>query len=193
MLVRLLCGARAVWLGSAPPNGVCIFFANHTSNLDPVVLWSALPSFIRIRTRPVAAQDYWTKSSLRLFLATRVFRALLIERRNVTVRNNPLAKMLEALDAADSLIIFPEGGRFAGPEPQEFKSGLYHLARQRPNVPLVPVYLENLNRVLPKGEFLPVPLLGSVTLGSPISLNPGESKLDFLSRARLASWNLHRL
>jgi 1-acyl-sn-glycerol-3-phosphate acyltransferase len=119
-----------------------------------------------------------------------VFRALLIERRRVTAENNPLRAMLGVLDAGESLIIFPEGGRFAGPEPQPFKGGLYHLAKDRPETELVPIYLENLNRILPKGEVFLVPLLGSITVGKPMRLEFGETKADFLARAREAVWNL---
>jgi len=190
-LLKLLCGAQARWLGTAPSAEVRIYFANHTSNLDAVVLWATLPPDLRPKTRPVAAKDYWTKGRVRPFLAQKVFHALLIERHKVTVRENPLEGMLAALDAGFSLILFPEGGRFPGLEPRPFKSGLFHLAKQRPNVGLVPVYLENLNRLLPKGEVLPVPLLGSVTIGEPIRLGPAETKVDFLERARLAVWNLH--
>jgi 1-acyl-sn-glycerol-3-phosphate acyltransferase len=152
--------------------------------------WAALPSSIRVKTRPVAAQDYWTTSALRRWLADDVFRALLIERRKVTSENNPSREMLAVLDAGDSLIIFPEGGRFPGPEPQKFKGGLFHLAKGRPQVQLVPVHLENLNRILPKGEVLPVPLVGSITVGAPIRLEPGETKAEFLDRARSAVWSL---
>jgi 1-acyl-sn-glycerol-3-phosphate acyltransferase len=148
-----------------------------------------VPRF-REKTRPVAAKDYWTVNALRRWLANDVFRALLIERRKVTSENNPLREMLAVLDAGDSLIIFPEGGRFPGPEPQKFKGGLFHLAKDRPQVQFVPVYLENLNRILPKGEILPVPLLGSITVGSPIQLESGETKADFLDRARNAVWSL---
>jgi 1-acyl-sn-glycerol-3-phosphate acyltransferase len=118
---------------------------------------------------------------------------LLIARKNVTARNNPLPSIIAALDAGSSIIIFPEGGRSAGPEPGVFKSGIYHLARQRPNIPLTPVFLENLNRILPKREFLPVPLLATVIVGASIQLAERENKVDFLERARLAVWNLHRL
>ena len=156
----------------------------------PPVLWAALPPSIREKTRPVAAKDYWTVNALRRWFANDVFRALLIERTKVTAENNPLRKMLAVLDAGDSLIIFPEGGRFPGPEPQKFKAGLFHLAKDRPQVQFVPVYSENLNRILPKGEFFPLPLLGSITVGSPIRLEPGETKADFLDRARIAVWSL---
>jgi 1-acyl-sn-glycerol-3-phosphate acyltransferase len=188
--VRVLSGLRARWVGADPVDCQRIYFANHTSNLDAAVLWASLPPSLREKTRPVAAQDYWTATALRRWLANDVFRALLIERRKVTQENNPLREMLAVLDAGDSLIIFPEGGRFLGPEPQVFKGGLFHLAKDRPQVELVPVYLENLNRILPKGEILPVPLLGSITVGTPIRLEPGEEKTAFLDRAREAVWSL---
>jgi 1-acyl-sn-glycerol-3-phosphate acyltransferase len=190
-LVRLLCGVRARWLGCEPNGRQRIYFANHTSHLDAVVLWATLPQYSRVKTRPVAARDYWAASRVRLWMAEKVFRALLIERRKVTVQENPLRDMLDALDSGDSLILFPEGTRSPNPEPQSFKSGLFHLARQRPEIEFVPVYLENLNRILPKGELLPVPLLGSVTVGTRIRLEEGETKDSFLERARLAVWNLH--
>lgn len=190
-LVRLLSGLRARWLGTDPIDCQRVYFANHTSTLDAAVLWASLPEGIRERTRPVAARDYWAANPLRRWLANDVFRALLIERQKVTYENNPLREMLAVLDAGESLIIFPEGGRFSGPEPQKFKGGLFHLAKDRPQVELVPVYLENLNRILPKGHILPVPLLGSITVGTPIRLESGESKLAFLDRAREAVWSLH--
>jgi 1-acyl-sn-glycerol-3-phosphate acyltransferase len=77
---RLLTGAHARWRGCAPEKKLRVYFANHTSNLDFVLLWAALPRALRDVTRPVAAHDYWTKSALRLAMAERVFRAVLIER-----------------------------------------------------------------------------------------------------------------
>lgn len=181
---RLLTGARARWVGCAPIERQRVFFANHTSNLDLVLLWSALPAPIRRATRPVAAQDYWRGGAIREFFAHRVFRAVLIERHRVTKRCNPLAPMVASLAAGESLIIFPEGTRRPSGEVGEFKPGLYHLAKASPQVEFVPVYIENLNRVLPKGEVLPVPILCSVTFGSPLRWQDGERKEDFLARAR---------
>jgi 1-acyl-sn-glycerol-3-phosphate acyltransferase len=191
-LVRLLCGAYPRWQGCAPEAHQRIYFANHTSNLDAVVLWSALPPDLRGHTRPVAAQDYWTKSALRRHLAAEVFHAILIERRKVTVHNNPIDAILDAMKDRSSIILFPEGGRFLDPEPAPFKAGLYHLARKRPDVELIPVLIDNLTRVLPKGEILPVPLLCSVTFGGPMQLGPGETKPDFLARARRAVCHLRQ-
>jgi 1-acyl-sn-glycerol-3-phosphate acyltransferase len=188
--VRLLCGVRAHWQGCDPVPRQRIYFANHTSNLDALVIWAALPPSLRTTTRPVAARDYWQKGPIRRYLAHHVFHAILIERQKVTAGTNPLTAMIAAMGTTDSLIIFPEGGRKGGPEPEAFKSGLYHLAKQKPDVELIPVYLENLNRVLPKGESLPVPTLCSLTLGAPLRLASGETKPDFLERARLAVWNL---
>jgi 1-acyl-sn-glycerol-3-phosphate acyltransferase len=192
-ILRLMTGARALWVAAEPTECPVIYFANHTSNLDAAVLWASLPPTLRQRSRPVAAKDYWEVGIVRRFLTLRVFNALLIERKNVTARTNPLPAIIAALDEGFSIIIFPEGRRAQGPEPGEFKSGLYHLARQRPNVPLTPIFLENFNRILPKGEFLPVPLLASVVVGAPIKLDSGESKPAFLERARQTVWNLHRI
>ncbi len=184
--VRLFTGAQARWSGCGPELRQRIYFANHTSNLDFVLLWAALPRALRERTRPIAAHDYWTASPHRLLLAEKVFRAVLIERKQVTRANNPLKQMLAALDTQDSLIIFPEGGRNPDGKVGEFKSGLYHLAKERPAVELVPVWIDNLNRVLPKGEILPLPVLCSVTFGAPILRESTEDKITFLEKARTA-------
>ncbi len=183
---RLLTGARAHWRGCEPEPRLRVYFANHTSNLDFVLLWSALPRALRQRTRPVGARDYWEGGGVREFLAARVFRAVLIERKRVTRENNPMGPMIEALKAGDSLIIFPEGTRNPSGEVGEFKAGLYHLAREVRQAEFVPVFIENLNRVLPKGEVLPVPILCSLNFGAPLQLGEGESKADFLARARAA-------
>lgn len=191
-LIRLASGVRAL-PASAVPSAPFVAFANHTSHLDFAVIWAALPSRVRARVRPVAGRDYWEKTRLRRWLAGRVFRAVLIERQKVTVATNPLEPMLAALDAGNALIVFPEGTRSPTGEMQGFKPGLYHIAHARPAIPLVPVHLDNLNRILPKGDFLAVPLIASVVVGPAITLAPGEGKADFLSRARasVAALQLH--
>jgi 1-acyl-sn-glycerol-3-phosphate acyltransferase len=188
-LVRLFTGARARWMGCVPdPKRTRVYFANHTSNLDFVLLWSALPNALRLKTRPAAALDYWSQGRVRPWIAQGVFNAILIERKHVTRDNNPITQLLDVMNDGHSIIIFPEGTRtpHSGGELGEFKSGLYHLAKSRPDAEFVPVYLENLNRVLPKGELLPVPMLCSVSFGQPLTLAPNESKLTFLERARQA-------
>jgi 1-acyl-sn-glycerol-3-phosphate acyltransferase len=185
-LARALTGATARWHGAEPKDCRRVYFANHTSNLDFVLLWSALPAELRRKARPVAAHDYWIANPVRRWLAKRVFRAVLIQRKNVTRENNPLAPMVAALTEGQSLIIFPEGGRCLGDEIGPFKSGIYHLAREMPDLEFLPVYIDNLNRVLPKGEILPVPILCSIHFGSPLQLESGEAKQAFLRRAREA-------
>lgn len=185
-VVKFLAAPSVRWVGEEPSERSRVYFANHTSHLDAVVLWAALPADLRKRTRPVAAKDYWSKGLIKPFLAKHVFHAVLIERSKVTVENNPLHLLFQALDSGDSLIIFPEGTRSASGEMQSFKSGLYHIARERTQVDLVPVHIDNMNRILPKGEFLPVPLMSCITFGGAMRLEPGEGKVNFLERARTA-------
>lgn len=197
--IRLITGVQARWVATSPALDVpasaqqAIYFANHQSNLDAPVIWTALPQPLRRRTRPVAGRDYWDATPIRRLLAHKGFNAVLIERKKVTRSNNPLVEMENALAAGDSLIIFPEGTRsMAEPDEDaeetvaEFKAGLYHLAKKFPQANLVPTYLENLNRILPKGEIIVVPVIAAVRFGPPIHLLPDESKPNFLARARQA-------
>ena len=186
LLLRGLVGARSHWVGCQPLTTTRIYFANHTSHLDTPVLWSALPSFLRRRTRPVAARDYWGKPGLRKWFADSTFRALLIDRERGAPDSDPLAPLSDALNHGDSLILFPEGTRRGDRLPAPFKSGLYHLAMRHPEVELVPVYLENLYRSMPKGAHVPVPLTCAVRFGAPLTRMPDENKAAFLERARSA-------
>jgi 1-acyl-sn-glycerol-3-phosphate acyltransferase len=182
---RLWTGVRPDWRGCTPELRQRIYFANHASHGDFVLIWSVLPKELRDRTRPVAGADYWRKSRLRQFLGGEVFKAVLIEREAANRSEDPVEQMAKALDAGDSLILFPEGTRNMTDEPLlPFKSGLYNLASARPDVELVPTWIDNLSRVLPKGEFLPLPLLCSVAFGAPIAPAEGEDRKAFLERAR---------
>jgi 1-acyl-sn-glycerol-3-phosphate acyltransferase len=191
-VAKLLSGATLRWHECQPDTCQRIYFANHTSHLDALVLWATLPGEIRDLTRPVAAKDYWGKNRLRRYIAAS-FSALLIDREEIKVHQSPIDLMLREIGRTHSLIVFPEGGRNTGEELQEFKSGLYYLGKKRPDLELMPVYIDNLNRVLPRGEFLPVPLLTCITVGPPIWLDPGENKHDFLRRARQAVLRLKDL
>jgi 1-acyl-sn-glycerol-3-phosphate acyltransferase len=187
IFARFVTAVRPVWAGTAPIPTQRIYFANHSSNGDFVLIWTVLPATLRSATRPVAASDYWLTSQLRAFIGREVFNAVLIDRRPEMRTEDPVALMTGALDQGSSLIIFPEGKRNSGPEQLlPFKSGLYHMAVARPDIDLVPVYIRNLNRVMPKGEVIPVPLICSVIFGEAMHLSPGETKDDFLSRARQA-------
>jgi len=183
-VTRLITAPQSDW--RAPPTiAQRIYFANHASHGDFVLIWSVLPPKLRRSARPVAAADYWGRGWLRRLIGQQVLRAVLIPRERISKANDPIAAMTAALDGGDSLIVFPEGTRNLGSERLlPFKSGLFHLARARPQVELVPVWLGNLNRVMPKGEFLPVPLLCSVRFGPALTLREDERKADFLDRAR---------
>ena len=189
LIAKILSGASVRWIDCQPDTCQRIYFANHTSHLDALIIWASLPSTLRYVTRPVAAKDYWEKGAARRHLAKQ-FNALLIDRTKIKVHNSPVQLILTEIGETHSVIIFPEGRRNTDAEMCEFKSGLYHLARKRPDLELVPVYIENLNRVLPRGEFLPVPLLSCVTFGPPMWLENKEPKVDFLSRARAAVQSL---
>jgi 1-acyl-sn-glycerol-3-phosphate acyltransferase len=202
-VARGITGVQVQWAGCEPDERQRIYFANHTSHLDFVVLWSALPSEIRAYTRPIAAKDYWEETSLRHYLAEKVFKAVLLERGAMSkARSHEDAKfvgrsliedMAAALGERNSLILFPEGTRGSGEKVGEFRGGLYHLAVRRPDVELVPAYMENMNRILPKGEYLPVPMLSLLTFGKPIQVQAGEDKDAFLERAREAVSSLRRI
>lgn len=184
LFARLVTAVRGIWSGAAPDGARRVYFANHSSHGDFVLLWTVLPPRLRARTRPVAARDYWLASALRRFVGRDVFGAVLIDRGGRGEGGDPIEVMARALDAGDSLILFPEGTRNATDAPLlPFRSGLHRLATERPDVDLVPVWIDNLNRVLPKGERVPIPLVCTVTFGAPLQLGRDEPKGVFLARA----------
>lgn len=187
VFAKAITAVRADWRGIEPVAGQRVYFANHVSNADMPMIWSVLPPNLRRMTRPVAAADYWLKNGLRAFAGRDVFRAVLIDRRPEARTDDPVAQMVAALDEGSSLIIFPEGKRNMGEAPLEpFKTGLYHLAKARPKVDLVPVWIANLNAVMPKGEVIPLPLMCTVTFGAPVRIEDNEAKEAFLGRTASA-------
>jgi len=191
---RWLAGTRVRWVEAPSGDQPRVYFANHSSHLDFVVLWAALPPAIRQRTSPVACQEYWKSSALRRYVSTRVFRSVLIPRSHEATLGGrgALTPLLAELDRGRSLVLFPEGTRGTGLDIGPFKAGLYQICRQRPRTEAVPVYLDNLHRVLPKGEFIPVPLVSTVTFGKPLQIEPDEDHRHFLDRARRALRDLKR-
>ncbi|MCB9497076.1 MAG: 1-acyl-sn-glycerol-3-phosphate acyltransferase [Fibrobacteria bacterium] len=183
--VRALTSVRATWIVPPRPRGARVYFANHASHADFTLIWASLPLAIRSKVRPVAARDYWESGILRPYLARKVFRAVLIDRGRLQRDHNPVEAMAAVLEAGEPLIVFPEGTRNTQDDLQPFKSGLFHLAERCPTVEFVPVWIENMARVMPKGSFVPIPLLCSVTYGPPIAFD-GSSKQDFLEKARAA-------
>lgn len=185
-LARLITGAQGHWKGCPPTAEQRIYFANHQSHFDWVLIWASLPRELRAGTRPIAARDYWISSRLKTWLTTDVFNAVYVSRTRASPDEDPLEPLMEALERGDSLVIFPEGTRSSKGEPQPFKAGLYHLAQAFPQVELIPTWIDNVQRVMPKGEVVPVPILCTVTFGAPLRLAPDEDKRAFLERARAA-------
>lgn len=175
-------------LAFSPSNKV--YYANHASHGDFVLVWISLPKTWRMLTQPVAGADYWLSSPLKTFIAERVFRVLLIDRQHDP--KQAIVAMDAALKAGKSLILFPEGTRNTTDDQVllPFKSGLYHLAKTNEHTEFVPVWINNINRVLPKGKILPIPLLCEVRIGEVIHKLPDEDKTAFLTRTRQALLDL---
>ena len=185
LLARVLVGAYPRWVGSQPNHNQRIYVANHTSHIDTVAIWAALPTHLQAHTHSVAAWDYWANNKFKRWLTTTGLNAVYIKRSKDDANGeDPLQPLYDTLAKGESLIIFPEGTRNKGEIPQPFKSGIYHLAKRFPHVEFIPVYLENLSRIMPKGEFWPVPLACTARFGTPFYLQEDEDKDDFLERAR---------
>ena len=184
-LIRVLTGSQARWWGCPPKAEQRIYFANHQSHADLVMIWAALPKELRRNTRAVAARDYWTKTPFKQWLTSAVFNVIYVSRER-HAEEDPLEPLIDAMNDGDSLILFPEGTRGYADEPQAFKAGLYNLALKFPEVELVPAWINNVQRVMPKGEVVPVPILCSVTFGAPVKVESGEERRPFLDRARQA-------
>ena len=189
---RLISGSVVQWRSDPNADVQRIYFGNHSSHLDFIVIWSALPPRLRRFARPVAGRDYWEQGAVRRYLANKVFNAVLIERHTPgsdgaqAAARASIQRMADEMGDRNSLIVFPEGTRSLNGEVGPFKSGLYHLSRLRPDAELIPVHLENLNRILPKGEALPVPMLSRVVFGPAVQTSPDDEKHQFLTNAREA-------
>ena len=184
LVARFVMAVRADWRGIEPVAKQRVYFANHVSNADMPMIWTVLPAHIRAKTRPVAAADYWLKNKLRAFVGPEVFNCVLVDRRPEARTEDPMKAILAALDEGSSLIIFPEGNRNMTEDPLlPFRAGLYNMGVARPDVDLVPTWVANLNEIMPKGEVIPLPLICTVTFGTPIHVTEGEDKDAFLKRA----------
>lgn len=195
-MAKVLTGATGVWKNNIPSNKQRIYFANHTSNLDTIIIWTTLPNYLRDITRPVAAKDYWDQKGIRRHIATKELNVVFVERNAETRTEDPLNPLRRALDQGDSLIIFPEGKRNSGLLPQEFKSGIYRLHQEYPDVELIPVYLENVAKTFPRGAYFPLPIICKAFFGAPLNVDyqhytsEENKKTIFLNSARQAVLNL---
>lgn len=181
--VRLVVGAYARFELPLSPGPQRLYFANHTSHVDTLAILAALPPSLRERVRPVAARDYWDATKTRRYIAQRLLNVVLIDRAR-TETTDPLDPLRAALQAGDSLIMFPEGTRGESAIPGPFRSGLFRLAAEFPEIELIPAYLANLNRAMPKGRMIPIPLICRIGFGSALPRIPDEPKEAFAERAR---------
>ncbi|WP_413042720.1 lysophospholipid acyltransferase family protein [Pseudomonas sp. YJ42] len=190
-ILRLLLGASARFESTPDLSGQRIYFANHTSHIDTLAIMAALPKEARLNTKPVAAADYWGKNRFLRYIATRGLNSVLINRQSKD-GEDPLEPVRQVMEQGCSVIIFPEGTRSFQALPGEFKSGLYRLHRAFPQAHLVPIYLDNLYRSMPKGKHVPLPIICTIRIGDPLAVLENEEIGDFLNRAREAVVRLAR-
>lgn len=182
-ILRLLLGASARFESTPGLSGQRIYFANHTSHIDTLAIMAALPKRMRLNTKPLAAADYWGKNMFLRYMATRGLNSVLIDRQSKEGQD-PLEPVRQVMEQGCSVIIFPEGTRRFQALPGEFKSGLYQLHKAFPQARLVPIYLDNLYRSMPKGKHVPLPIICTIRIGDPLAIIQNEEIGDFLSRAR---------
>jgi 1-acyl-sn-glycerol-3-phosphate acyltransferase len=165
--LTLFIGLRVRGREHLPKTDPFILVANHSSHLDTLSLLSLFKLSRLRRLRPVAAADYFERNPAMSFFSRTGFNILPIARKGITAGTNPLPRMEAALRAGQSLIIFPEGTRGSGEDVGRFHPGAAHLIERCPDVPVVPAFLVNMGRSLPKGEWIPVPFFCEVRLGAP--------------------------
>jgi len=142
-----------------------ILAANHNSHLDVPLLFSILPARRLALTRPVAARDYFERRRWFFRFVDALFRPVWIDRG--APAEEAVGAMLAALEAGESLVVFPEGTRGVPGRLGRFRSGVGRLAARRPDVPVVPVFLHGPERALPKESAVPLPLWNRVLIGPP--------------------------
>lgn len=192
-LVYLWIGLRVRGREHLPSAGPAVVVSNHNSHLDTLVLMSLFPARMLHRIRPVAAADYFLVWRLRAWIACRLIGILPIARL-VRGKRDPLAPLAAELDRGAVLILFPEGTRGEPERMDRFRAGIAHLAARRPDVPIVPVFLSGLGRVLPKGALVPVPFFVDVAIGEPVRFSGDRHGFarELEERVRRLGEGLHR-
>jgi 1-acyl-sn-glycerol-3-phosphate acyltransferase len=172
-------GVRVTGRENLPEGPPYVIIANHSSHLDTVVTLGEMPLKRLHEIRPVAAADYFARNGLVYWVTRTFFNILPIPRSGFTHENNPLQLMKAALDEGSALLLFPEGTRITDDEidMQSFRSGVSHLVEERPDVPIVPVWIEGTRRSMPKGTFIPVPLFCELHIGRPRTVSGSRAEI----------------
>lgn len=175
--MALFIGIRVRGYENLPSSDPFILVANHSSHLDTISLLNLFPLMRLRKIRPVAAADYFEKNAWISWISKTFFNILPIARKNITQENNPVDQMKACIESGQSLIIFPEGTRNPDGEMGVFHSGLAHLLGKVGAVQVIPAYLVNMGRSLPKGEFIPVPFFCEIRLGKPLILRGNRKEI----------------
>lgn len=153
-----------------------IIVANHNSHLDTMTILASLPDKILHKVKPVAAADHFGKTKLKGVLTNYFVNTLLIQRKRdkENPENDPINKMIKAIDDGFSLIIFPEGTRGEPELQQPLKPGVAYVLQSRPTIKYVPAFLIGMGIAMPKDDNLIVPFNSSLTYGKPTEIKSTE-------------------
>ncbi len=164
-----------VWivLGLNPRNrerlrcpGPAIIVANHNNHIDTLILMSLFPLRQLWRLRAAAADDYFFRNRALAWFAVLMFGIIPVKRSGLLRGDGaPLAACSAALDRGAILIVYPEGTRGEPERLAALKPGVCHLARDHPDIAVIPVFLHGTGKLLPKGKIVPVPFVCDVAVG----------------------------
>ena len=180
-IILIIAGVHLVGKENLPIDGPCIIAANHNSHMDTMVLLSIFPIAKIKKVRPVAAADYFLKNKYFAWFSKHIIGIIPLVRKPKKSMGHPLAEVEEVLRKGEIVIVFPEGSRGESEEVGAFKTGVAHLAKEFPEVPVVPIYMHGAGKCLPKGEALFVPFIIDVNISTPIYYEDENNK-EFTQR-----------
>jgi len=167
-LISIVIGMNIRNSQNLPLAGPAIVAANHNSHLDTLTLMSIWPIQKVHLVRPVAAADYFLSHWLLAWLSLNIMHILPIDRKRTDPNVDPLAAPRNALDQGEILLLFPEGSRGEPEQRSRYKTGIARLVEQRPDTPIIPVFMHGLGKSLPRGDFWLVPFFADAVIGDPI-------------------------
>ena len=166
-----------------------ILIANHNSHMDTMAIMSAIPSRYIHKVHPIAARDFFGGSLFKKILMRYLVNATLIQRDRDDPNNDPIDSMDKMLKKSRSLILFPEGSRGTPGVMSKFKKGLGYLIQRNPEINVIPVYLDNVYKTLPRGKNLILPYNCSIKFGDPIKFKSMDME-DILLSSEKSMQNL---